>query len=386
MIIRKRRIEDVEGLLQRFPVVGIIGARQVGKTTLASQVADRCDRGVTRFDLENPEDLARLADPMLALRDLEGLVVIDEIQRLPDLFPVLRVLADRPDSPARFLILGSASPHLLRQSSESLAGRVAYLELHGFTPEEVGFDRLERLWLRGRFPRSFLAANDAESFEWRIEFIRTFLERDLPQLGISISATTLRRFWTMLAHSHGQIWNSSSFARSFGLADTTIRRYLDVLSSTFVTRQLQPWHANVRKRQVRSPKVYLTDTGLLHSLLNLRGSDDVQGHPQSGASWEGFAAVVVSDRLGANPDECFFWATHAGAEIDLVVMRGNRRLGFEFKRTVAPSTTRSMHIALADLDLERIDVVHAGDRTFPLAERIRALSLSRVLEDLVALD
>ena len=386
MIIRKRRIEDVEGLLQRFPVVGIIGARQVGKTTLASQVADRCDRGVTRFDLENPEDLARLADPMLALRDLEGLVVIDEIQRLPDLFPVLRVLADRPDRSARFLILGSASPHLLRQSSESLAGRIAYLELHGFTPEEVGIDRFERLWLRGRFPRSFLAASDAESFEWRLEFIRTFLERDLPQLGISISAATLRRFWTMLAHSHGQVWNASSFARSFGLADTTIRRYLDILSSTFVVRQLQPWHANVRKRQVRSPKVYLTDSGLLHSLLNLRGIDDVQGHPQSGASWEGFAADVVSEQLGANPDECFFWATHAGAEIDFVVMRGNRRLGFEFKRTVAPSTTRSMHIALADLNLERIDVVHAGDRTFPLAKRIRALSLSRVLEDLEALD
>jgi predicted AAA+ superfamily ATPase len=386
MIIRKRRIENVEGFLQRFAVVGIIGARQVGKTTLASQVADRCERGVTRFDLENPEDLARLTDPMLALRDLEGLVVIDEIQRLPDLFPVLRVLADRSDSPARFLILGSASPHLLRQSSESLAGRIAYLELHGFTPEEVGADRLERLWLRGRFPRSFLAADDAESFEWRLEFIRTFLERDLPQLGISISAATLRRFWTMLAHSHGQVWNASSFARSFGLADTTIRRYLDILSSTFVVRQLQPWHANVRKRQVRSPKVYLTDSGLLHGLLNLRGFDDVQGHPQSGASWEGFAADVVSERLAASPDECFFWATHAGAEIDLVVMRGKRRLGFEFKRTVAPSTTRSMHVALADLDLERIDVVHAGDRTFPLAERIRALSLSRVLEDLEALD
>jgi predicted AAA+ superfamily ATPase len=386
MIFRKGRVEDVEGLLQRFSVVGIIGARQVGKTTLASQVADRCERRVTRFDLENPEDLARLADPMLALRDLQGLVVIDEIQRLPDLFPILRVLVDRSDNPARLLILGSASPHLLRQSSESLAGRIAYLELRGFTPEEVGFDQLERLWLRGRFPRSFLAASDAPSFEWRLEFIRTFLERDLPQLGISISAATLRRFWTMLAHSHGQVWNASSFARSFGLADTTMRRYLDILSSTFVVRQLQPWHANVRKRQVRSPKVYLTDSGLLHSLLNLRGRDDVQGHPQSGASWEGFAADVVSERLGANPDECFFWATHAGAEIDLVVMRGNQRFGFEFKRTVAPSTTRSMHVALADLDLERIDVVHAGDRTFPLAERIRALSLSRVLEDLEALD
>ncbi len=291
-------------------------------------------------------------------------------------------MSDRPLLPARFLILGSASPHLLRQSSESLAGRISYLELGGFSPDEVGFDHLRRLWIRGGFPRSFLAGSNKDSLEWRLEFIRTFLERDLPQLGISIPAAALRRLWTMLAHSHGQIANLSSFARSFGVADTTVRRYLDVLTSTFVVRQLQPWHENLRKRQVKSPKVYLTDSGILHALLNLVDLEAVEGHPQAGASWEGFAAEIVRERLGARRDECYFWATHAGAEIDLLVIRGKSRLGFEFKRTVAPTVTRSMRVALEDLGLERIDVIHAGDATFPLADRIRAVPLVRLLDDL----
>lgn len=382
MIPRPRFIDEVSGLLIRFPVVGIIGARQVGKTTLARQLSKRDWKAVTVFDLEDPRDLARLADPMLAMKDLEGLVVIDEIQRHPELFPVLRVLADRAQTPARFLILGSASPHMLRQSSESLAGRIAYLELSGFAADEIGVDHLNRLWTRGAFPRSFLAETDENSVEWRLEFIRTFLERDLPQLGISIPAATLRRLWTMLAHSHGQIWNASAFARSFGIADTTVRRYLDILTSTFVVRQLQPWHENLKKRQVKSPKIFLADTGLLHALLNLGDRDDLEGHPQVGASWEGFAAEIVRTRLGARRDECFFWATHAGAEIDFVIVRGKLRLGFEFKRTVAPSVTRSMHIAQEDLGLERIDLIYAGDTTFPLADGIRAIPLSRVLEDL----
>ena len=386
MIHRRRHLDRVSSLLERFPVVGVIGARQVGKTTLARQLARQQSDTTTFLDLEDPGDLARLADPMLAIRDLGGLVVIDEIQRAPGLFPVLRVLADRPRTPARFLILGSASPEMLRQSSESLAGRVAYHELEGFSPDEVGVENLERLWIRGGFPRSYLAASDRESLEWRLEFVRTFLERDLPQLGITVSATTLRRMWTMLAHSHGQIWNASAFARSFGLADTTVRRYLDILTSTFVARQLAPWHANVRKRQVKSPKIYLTDSGMLHALLNLGDRDQVEAHPQAGASWEGFAAKIVQQRLDARADECFFWATHAGAEIDLVVARGRTRLGFEFKKTVAPRTTRSMHIALEDLDLDSLDVIHAGDETFPLAERIRALALSRVFDDLHPLD
>lgn len=386
MIHRRRHLERVSGLLGRFPVVGIIGARQVGKTTLARQIAEGESGQVSFFDLENPADLARLADPMLAIKDLEGLVVIDEIQRAPDLFPVLRVLADRPNSRARFLILGSASPEMLRQSSESLAGRIAYFELDGFSPDEVGVENIERLWIRGGFPRSFLARSDRESLEWRLEFIRTFLERDLPQLGITVSATTLRRLWTMLAHSHGQIWNASAFSRSFGLADTTVRRYLDILTSTFVARQLLPWYANVRKRQVKSPKVYLTDSGMLHALLNLGDREQVEAHPVVGTSWEGFAAKTVQQRLGSRTDECFFWATHSGAEVDLVVTHGGGKLGFEFKRTVAPKTTRSMHTALDDVGLERIDVVHAGDEIFPLAERIRALPLSRVYDDLDPLD
>jgi predicted AAA+ superfamily ATPase len=386
VIHRRRHLDRVSGLLERFPVVGIVGARQVGKTTLARQLAEGDSRPVTFFDLEDPGDLARLADPMLAIKDLEGLVVIDEVQRAPELFSVLRVLADRPTVPAQFLILGSASPQMLRQSSESLAGRVAYFELDGFSPDEVGVENLGRLWIRGGFPRSFLAESDRESLEWRLEFIRTFLERDLPQLGITVSSTTLRRLWTMLAHSHGQIWNASAFARSFGLADTTIRRYLDILTSTFVARQLAPWHANLRKRQVKSPKVYLTDSGLLHALLNLGDRNQVEAHPQAGASWEGFASNILQQRLEARSEECFFWATHAGAEIDLMVVRGNVRLGFEFKKTVAPRTTRSMHVAMDDLNLEGIEVVHAGDETFPLAAGIRALPLSRVYDDLDPLD
>jgi len=385
MIQRRRYLERVQGLLERFPVVAIIGARQVGKTTLARQLVARDWDTVTVFDLEDPRDVARLSDPMLALQGLEGLVVIDEVQRRPELFPVLRVLADRPQIPARFLVLGSASPHLLRQSSESLAGRIAYLELGGFTMQEVGVAQLERLWMRGGFPRSFLAESDQESFEWRLEFIRAFLERDLPQLGISTPSTTVRRLWTMLAHSHGQIFNASAFARNFGVADTTVRRYLDVLTSTFVARQLQPWHENLKKRQVKTPKVYLTDSGLLHALLNLADQEDLEGHPQVGASWEGYAAEIVRDRLGARSDECYFWATHAGAEIDLVVIRGRTRLGFEFKRTVAPSASRSMRIAQKDLRLERIDVVYSGDSTFPLADQIRALPLSSVGDDLAPL-
>jgi uncharacterized protein len=382
MLERRRALEQLQGLLKRYPVVALLGARQVGKTTLASQLVAHAPEPATSFDLESPRDLARLTDPLLALEGLRGLVVLDEIQRRPDLFPTLRVLADRKPLPARFLLLGSASPDLLRHSSESLAGRIAHFELHGFGLDEVGPERLALLWRRGGFPRSFLAASEAASFEWRHELIRTFLERDLPQLGFSTPSTTVRRFWTMLAHSHGQIWNASAFARSFGVADTTVRRYLDMLASTFVVRQLQPWHENLRKRQVKSPKVYLADSGLLHALLGLPEQEDLESHPQAGASWEGFGLEAVRIRLGVRSDECYFWATHAGAELDLLVVRGRKRLGFELKRTVAPQLTRSMHVALEDLRLDRLDVVHAGEQTFPLAKKIRALALPRLWEDL----
>ncbi len=384
-IDRPGHVRRVRHLLARSPAVAILGPRQVGKTTLARAVQDAWTGPVARFDLEDPADLARLADAMPALRPLRGLVVLDEVQRRPELFPTLRVLADRPRTPARFLVLGSASPDLLQQSSESLAGRLAFHELAGLSIEEVGAGRLELLWLRGGFPRAFLASSHAASLEWRLDLIRTFLERDVPQLGVSIPAATLRRFWTMLAHYHGQIWNASEFARSFGVSDMTVRRYLDLLSATFVVRILQPWHENVGKRQVKSPKVYLADTGLLHALLNLGTREDVDRHPKVGASFEGFAIAALVDRLGARWNECHFWATHAGAELDLLVVRGRTRLGFEIKHTVAPVVTPSMRAALADLRLSRLDVVHAGDRTFPLAPRIRAVALSRLLEDVPSL-
>jgi predicted AAA+ superfamily ATPase len=322
MVERAGELKRLTELLSRHPVVGIVGARQVGKTTLAWQFAAVRRGPTTFFDLEDHADLARLADPMLALKPLQGLVVLDEVQRLPDLFPVLRVLADRPGRGARFLVLGSASPGLLRQSSESLAGRIAYHELGGLSLDEVGAGRADALWLRGGFPRSLLARSSAASLEWRREFIRTFLERDVPQLGFGIASATLRRFWMMLAHYHGQVWNASEFGRSFGVSDATVRRYLDLLSSALVVRQLQPWHENIAKRQVRAPKVYLADTGLLHALLGLGTRDALDGHPKVGASWEWFVIRELVRRLGVPREECWFWATHAGAELDLLVVHG----------------------------------------------------------------
>ncbi len=381
MLPRHRELSTIHSLLQRYPVVALIGARQVGKTTLARMLADDYSRNVEYFDLENPEHLARLAEPMLVLKALHGLVVIDEVQRLPGLFGVLRVLADRRPLPCRFLVLGSASPELLRQSSDSLAGRIAYHRLNGLGLDEVGDGEYRVLWERGGLPLSYLAHSDGESFEWRRTFVHTFLERDLPQLGISVSSTTMRRFWTMLAHWHGQVWNGSEFARSFGVSDTTVRGYLDRLTSALVVHQLQPWHENISKRQVKSPKVYVADSGMLHALLNVRTTEDLEMHPKVGASWEGFAVQQVVRIVEANEDECFFWATHAGAELDLVVIRGSKRFGYEMKRSATPKPTRGMHSALCDLRLERIDVIHAGDHTFALGERIRAVALSRLLKD-----
>ena len=385
MIKRDKELKTITKLLQRHPVVGIVGARQVGKTTLARMVVARKKGPYAYFDLENPEDLARLADPMLALKDLKGLVVIDEIQQHPDLFTVLRVLVDRPKSNTRFLVLGSASPDLLRQSSETLAGRIIYHELGGFTLGEIGVHNQKRLWLRGGFPRSYLARSHIESDEWRRGFIRTFLERDLPQLGITIRSTTLRRFWTMLAHYHGQILNTSEFSRSFGVADTTVRNYLDLMSSALVIRQLLPWRENIAKRQVKAPKIYIADSGILHALLNIKTIMDLEGHPKVGASWEGFLLSQVVRHLGVSAEDCFFWATHGGAELDLFIVRGQKRLGFEFKRTSAPKITTSMRSALADLKLQSLDIIHAGDCTFQLDKRVRAVSFSRVLTDLKAI-
>lgn len=381
-IDRPWHLSRLSTLLGASPVVAILGPRQVGKTTLARAIARKRPGRAVVFDLENEADISRLSDPMLALEPLRGLVILDEIHRRPDIFPTLRVLSDRPRRLARFLVLGSASPDLLRQSSETLAGRIAYHDLKGFSLEEVGPPALNRLWLRGGFPRSFLSRSEELSRGRRRDFTRTFLERDLSQLGVTIPSAMLGRFWAMLAHWHGQVWNASEFARAFGVSDMTVRRYLDILAGTFVARLLQPWHESIGKRQVKSPKVYISDSGLLHTLLGIASRDDLDRHPKVGASWEGFGIQAIVDRLRARHDECFFWASHGGAELDLLIVRGQSRLGFEFKRTVAPTVTTSMRVALQDLSLSRLDVIHAGAETYALAPRIRAVSLARVMEDL----
>ena len=379
MIRRVRHVREVAGLLHRQPVVAILGPRQVGKTTLARQVFTAHKGSKTWFDLEDPRTAARFADPMLTLEPLRGLAVLDEIQHAPEVFRSLRVLVDRSGMPCRFLVLGSASPALLRQSAESLAGRITYHDLTGFSLDETGLDLLDRLWLRGGFPRAFLAPTDAASFEWRRDFVGNFLERDLPQLGIGVPAPVLRRFWTMLAHYHGQTWNSSELARAFGVGDTTVRRYLDHMAAAFMVRVLQPWHENLGKRQVKAPKVYLADSGLLHQLLDIRDKDQLETHPKVGASWEGFALQETIRKLGAHPDECYFWGTHGGAELDLLVVRGKQRLGFEIKRTDTPVLAPSMRHALHDLKLDRLWVVHAGRDEFPLHERTTAIGLDNLV-------
>ena len=328
MIQRHLHQKRLTQLLARNPVVAILGARQVGKTTLARALIKGLGKPTTVFDLERRQDVARLEDPELALQDLRGVVVLDEIQRRPDLFPTLRVLADRPRLRARFLVLGSASPDLLRQSSESLAGRIAYHGLSGLTLDEVGSENFGRLWLRGGFPRSYTARSHAESADWRRDFVQTFLERDIPQLGISIPAPTLERFWAMLAHYHGNVWNASEFGRSFGVSHHVTRRYLDALAATFMVRVLQPWTANIRKRQVKSPKVYLRDSGILHSFLDIETMQGLERHPRIGASWEGFLLEAIIRQLGARARDCYFWATHTGAELDLMIPRRGRTYGF----------------------------------------------------------
>ncbi len=386
MIERPAYLAHLQDLLNQFPVTGLIGARQVGKTTLAKALAARFEGKVTRFDLENPRDLHRLDDPLFALENLEGLVILDEIQLRPELFPVLRVLADRAGPPARFLVLGSASPALLRQSSESLAGRIAYQELGGLDLGEVGTEHLDILWLRGGFPRSFLADTDAASGRWRRQFIRTYLERDLSELGIRLASTTMRRFWSMLAHYHGATWNASELARAFGVTHKTVAGYLDTLCSTLMARRLEPWHENVAKRQVKAPKIYLSDSGVLHTLLGLESREDLLGHPKVGASWEGFALSEVASHLGARSEECFFWQLHSGAELDLLVRRGTARRGFEVKLTASPRVTRSMRSALETLKLDELVVVHAGGESYPLAPNVRAVALRRLREDVSPLD
>lgn len=381
MTVPRRSLAEVLLRLAESPVVAILGARQVGKTTLSKLIEAEWSGPVHRFDLEDPADQARLSEPGIALRPLTGLVVIDEVQRAPELFPLLRVLADREPLPARFLLLGSASPSLLRGSSETLAGRVAFVPLEGFGLDEVGVEASARLWVRGGFPRSFLASDDAASLRWRRDFVSTFVERDLPQLAMGVAGGTMRRFWTMLAHHHGQVLNLSLLGRALGVSDTSVRAYVDSLAGTFVVSVLPPWFENVGKRQVKRPKVFITDPGILHALLGLERSADIERHPILGMSWEWFAHQQVVAALQARPEECFFWATHGGAELDLLVVRGRRRLGFEFKRTETPKRSRSMHAARTTLGLDSLHVVHAGEHSFSLGDGIQATAIERVFEE-----
>ncbi len=375
MIERTHLLEELKNALQRNRVVALVGPRQCGKTTLARQILS--PDSTNYFDLENPVSLARLDEPMTALQDLRGTVVIDEVQRHPNLFPILRVLSDREPLPATFLILGSASPELLRQSSESLAGRITILTMSGFSLEEVGIENQSQHWQRGGFPRSYLADSDQESFAWRRDFILTFLERDVPQFGIQIPSTSLFRFWSVLAHYHGQIWNVAETARTLNIGETTARRYMDLLQDLFMVRQLQPWYANLSKRQVKSPKLYFRDTGLLHYLLGIKSEAELIVHPRVGASWEGY--VMEEIIKAARPDEVYFWATYSGAELDLLLIKDQQRIGVECKRMDAPKLTPSMRAARQDLGLHQLIVVYPGSQRYSLADGIRVAPLAQIV-------
>lgn len=369
MIRRVRHAAEIRNALKRVPIVSLLGPRQSGKTTLARYIAQ--GRKTTFFDLERPGDVGRLSVPMSTLEPLRGLVVIDEIQRMPALFELLRVLADRPRTPARFLILGSADPRLVRGVSESLAGRVHHIDVMGFDVSEIEPDHHLRLWLRGGFPRSYLARTADASIVWRRDYIRDFLQRDLAELGVTIPTVTLSRFWNMVAHFHGGIWNGADFARSLGSSEPTARRYLDLLSGAWAVRQLQPWFENTGKRQVKSPKIYVRDSGLLHALLDLQTEQQLMGHPKAGASWEGFVIQQVLAIVGDR--DAYFWRTHQGAELDLLIMRQGKRYGFEIKLADAPASTKSMRIAIDDLGLERLFVVYPGVESYALDSRIEVL-------------
>jgi predicted AAA+ superfamily ATPase len=374
MLPRPYYLNHLKTAIGRSPVTALLGPRQCGKTTLARQLAEH--QKATFFDLESVPDRRRLQNPELMLGSLAGLVVLDEIQVMPELFQVLRILVDRPENQSRFLILGSASPEIIKSASETLAGRLEFIELHGFDLSETGGDAWEPLWLRGGFPRSFLANSEDDSQAWREGFIRAFLERDIPQLGIKIPAVAMRRFWTMLAHYHGQTWNAAEMGRSMGLSDKTVRSYLDILTGTFMIRQLQPWFENLGKRQVKSPKIYFRDTGLLHSLLDIPDKHSLLGHPKVGASWEGFALEQALQIL--HPYAAYFWGTHAGAELDLVFQFQGNRYGMEIKFNEAPSLTPSMRIAASELALDHLWIVYPGSETYPVAKNITTLPLKNL--------
>lgn len=376
MIDRKADLALIRGALRRSRVVALLGPRQCGKTTLARQFV--APDSLNYFDLEDPQSLARLSEPDLALRPLKKLVVIDEVQRRPELFPLLRVLADRTPLPARFLILGSASTDLLQQSSETLAGRLETVPLEGFRLADLGAKAQGRHWLRGGFPLAYTPRREKDSVSWRKQFLDTFLERDMPQLGVKIPALALRRFWNMVAHYHGQTWNAAELARALAVNESTVRRYLDLMAGVFMLRQLPPWFENLGKRQVRSPKVYVRDSGLLHSLLGITNQYDLENHPKVGASWEGYAVEEVLKSF--RPDEAYYWATYNGAELDLLLFKNGRRIGIDCKRADAPSVTRSMRTALADLRLDHLYVLYPGNKAYSLGKKVEVTPLAEFVK------
>src|SRR3990167_2285108 len=377
---RTHLLEKIHYQFRVNPVVAILGPRQCGKTTAARQYIDKYNNIPKQnyFDLENSRDIERLKDPLLALSSLEGLVVIDEIQYAQELFSTLRVLVDDPALDQRYLILGSASTELLKQSSETLAGRISYLELSPFGYPEI--QDIEKLWIRGGFPKSYLAENDDISQEWRRHFIKTFLETDIPRLGIHIPSENLRRFWMMLAHRHGQLFNASDIGAALGLSHKTIQHYADILAGTFMIRQLKPWHENISKRQVKTPKILFRDSGIYHTLINVNSYGDLQLHPQLGHSWEGFAIEAIVRAHSAEPEDCYFWATHQGAELDLLLTKNNKQIGFEIKYTSSPTLTKSLRIAIENKKLNECFVVYPGDVDFVLGDGVRAVGLRHYLQ------
>lgn len=375
-INRPEFIKEIEASIRNNPVTAIMGPRQCGKTTLARAIAQSTES--TIFDLEDPADFDLLSEtPKIILQQQKGLVILDEIQRIPELFPLLRVLADEPDSPRKFLILGSASPELVQKSSESLAGRIGFINLTGFKLNEVGYENMEKLWQRGGFPKSYLAFDEQQSTLWRENFIQTFLERDISNYGFNIPPVTLRRFWLMLAHYHGQIWNGAEFARSMGVSEPTVKRYLDILTGTYMIRQLQPWFENIKKRQVKAPKVYIRDSGILHALLGIK-NNDIYTHIKSGASWEGFIIEQLLYKLKTR--NFYYWRTHSGVELDLMVLKDGIKLGFEVKFSETPKITRSMMSALDDLKLDHLFLIYKGQREFLLNEKIQAVPASKIFD------
>jgi predicted AAA+ superfamily ATPase len=380
-MIKRLLKERVEKSLMKYPVVGILGSRQAGKTTLAKIIKERMKKKVIYLDLELPSDLNKLQDPELYLSRFEDtLVIIDEIQRMRSLFPLLRALVDRKRSAGRFLILGSASPELIRHSSESLAGRIIYHELSPFSLSEINSENIQKLWLRGGYPESYISKNNDESYVWREAFIKSYLETDIPQLGIRIPAQQLRRFWTMIAHSHGQLWNASKIAGSLGISAPTVMSYLDILEETFIVRQLRPYYSNIKKRLIKSPKVYIRDSGLLHALLNISTLDDLHGHPSLGSSWEGF---IVEQILKILPErwQAYFYRTGAGAEIDLVLFDGKHKpVAVEIKYSVSPKLERGFWNAYEDLSCKKGFVLYPGEESYPLGRNVATLPAKKLAE------